>query len=147
MNEAKFKQGELVLYQNGSKFELGVVKEVVSLGSHEENKIAYGYRVWYHMGETTALTDETLLHKIQNAYAFTVLRRSVESDIALDPCKQMAEKLMRAIDEVVRENYGSDNNLWVTEEESELTDNMPGLINGSYDEILELYTKILKEDI
>lgn len=39
------------------------------------------YRIWYHTGDTTALTEETNLYKIQNAYAFTILRKQVDPDI------------------------------------------------------------------
>ena len=147
MNEPKFKVGEVVMYQNGDRNELGIVKKVESLGSHEENRIAWGYRVWYHTGDTTAMTHESLLKPISNAYAYTVLRRGVNPEMELDPCKQMAHKLMHALDSLVRENFGSDNNLWISEEESELVDEMPGMINGIYEETLELYTKILKGEV
>ncbi len=88
----KFKVNDLVLYQNGTTFELGVVKEVIE---HEKKRaqrqdglhgeptgdtyLAYMYRVWYHTGETSALTDEHLLHPIKNSYAFLVLRRSADT--------------------------------------------------------------------
>lgn len=116
----KFNVGDTVLYRNGDRYEIGIVKKVITnvgktiLGAHhyfdgvidylenkptltaeqsacldsvrnvlltetfEEDFIYYTYRVWYHMGDTTALTDEHLLIPIANAYAFTVLRRTVD---------------------------------------------------------------------
>lgn len=66
----KYKVGEVVLYQNGEKFELGVIK---SLGNKPKT-----YFVWYHMGDTAACTDEINLHKIINSYAFKIERLRVE---------------------------------------------------------------------
>jgi len=65
-----FKPGEVVLYQNGDKFELGVVKR---LGNMPDT-----YFVWYHMGDTTACTDVRNLHKITNSYAFKIERLTVD---------------------------------------------------------------------
>lgn len=62
----KFKEGELVLYQNGNSFELGVVKRA----RDEES-----YFVYYHTGDTAALTHESNLHKIKNKYAFNIERK------------------------------------------------------------------------
>lgn len=89
--EPKYKVGQIVLYQNGERFELGVVKEVLPKkkryaqkqdGLHGEptgeSYIGWMYRVNYHTGDTTALTDEDLLHPIQNDYAFLILRRSAD---------------------------------------------------------------------
>ena len=84
--EPKYKVGQIVLYQNRSVFELGVIKAVIKKeytrvipGSDPIKTYVdynYAYRVWYHTGDTTALTDEDLLHPIQNDYAFLILRRS-----------------------------------------------------------------------
>lgn len=144
MNEAKFKVGETVLYQNGTKFELVIVKSVTTLSSEQEGTIPYGYRVWYHTGDTTALTHELDLHKIINNYAFTILRRSVEHTVEQNPCIAMASVIMRVVDDVVRENYGDENNLWLTEDEADEQDDYPGMISGIRDEILEAITKVLK---
>lgn len=57
--------GEAVLYQNGDKFELGIVK---SLCGHDE------YFIWYHTGDTAARTHARHLHKISNDYAFNIIR-------------------------------------------------------------------------
>lgn len=68
-----FEVGERVLYQNGSRFEIGVIKEVCE--REYEGKKQFSYRVWYHTGETTAMTNEWSLHKIWNNYAFEIRRK------------------------------------------------------------------------
>ena len=93
MNEEnKFEVGEVVLYQNGEKFELGVVKQVVPVEikdrlkqdglfgepSGETTHVEYKYFVNYHTGDTAAMTPEYTLHKIVNLYAFDIKRKSCE---------------------------------------------------------------------
>ena len=80
--ESKFKKGQVVLYQNGTTFELGVVKEVIEPGI---------YRVWYHTGDTCAHTDEINLHELKNAYAFLIMRRKEDTTSIDDtPARQLA---------------------------------------------------------
>lgn len=62
----QFEEGEVVIYQNGNTFELGVVKKKLFNNT---------YFVNYHTGDTAALTDAYNLHKIKNAYAFTIYRK------------------------------------------------------------------------
>lgn len=57
-----FKNGEIVLYQNGERFEVGIIKERDDNSEGEEC-----YRVYYHNGDTTALTNATDMKKIINA--------------------------------------------------------------------------------
>lgn len=64
-----FKEGDLVLYQNGSSFELGVIKKI----RDPEN-----FWVYYHTGDTGALTNIRNLHKIKNEYAFEIERLKVK---------------------------------------------------------------------
>jgi len=64
----KFEIGEVVLYQSGELFELGVVKNVGSKG----------YFVNYHTGDTAVLTNKRNLHKIANEYAFEIRRKSYD---------------------------------------------------------------------
>ncbi len=144
MHEAKFKPGDVVLYRNGTVYELGIVKSVTTLSSELEGEVPYGYYVWYHTGDTAALTHESDLYRLNNSYAFTVLRRSVEHTVEQNPCIAMASVIMRVIDDVVRKNYGDENNLWLTEDEAEEQDDYPGMISGVRDEILEVITKVLK---
>lgn len=106
--EAKFKEGQVVLYQNGTSFELGIVKEVVEriVKQHlrqdglygeptGEDTIQFCYRVWYHTGDTSALTDERNLHELKNAYAFLVMRRKADtSSIDETPARQLAASII-----------------------------------------------------
>lgn len=60
-----YTEGEPVIYQNGDRFELGIVKTVC--GNDE-------YFINYHTGDTAARTHARHLHKISNAYAFHIIR-------------------------------------------------------------------------
>ena len=64
-----FVKDEVVLYKNGNRYELGVVKSVC--GNNE-------YFVNYHMGDTAARTHARNLHKISNSYAFDIVRKRVD---------------------------------------------------------------------
>lgn len=55
----EFKEGQLVLYEGAFGFEIGKIKKIK--GKHT----AY---VWYHSGDTAALTDLKLLSPIVNGY-------------------------------------------------------------------------------
>ena len=61
----KYEVNEPVIYQNGDRFELGIVKTVC--GNDE-------YFINYHTGDTAARTHARHLHKISNSYAFHVIR-------------------------------------------------------------------------
>jgi len=65
-NVDKYSVGETVICQNGPVFQLGQVKEVLP-----DDR----YRVWYHRGDTSAVTCAVNLHKISNAYSFLTIRR------------------------------------------------------------------------
>lgn len=93
MSKPKFKEGDIVLYQNGERFELGLVKSILNANTRTNND-NYKYRVYYHTGSTTAVTDECNLHKIINTYAFTIIKKSVELDIQLSPARQLANKIL-----------------------------------------------------
>lgn len=102
--KSKFKEGQVVLYQNGTSFELGIVKEVVEriVKQHlkqdglygeptGEDTIQFYYRVWYHTGDTSALTNEINLHELKNDYAFLVMRRKADtSSFDETPARQLA---------------------------------------------------------
>ena len=106
--KTKFKEGQVVLYQNGTSFELGIVKEVVEriVKQHlkqdglygeptGEDTIQFYYRVWYHTGDTSALTDERNLHEIKNDYAFLVMRRKADTSSINDtPARQLAASII-----------------------------------------------------
>ena len=47
-----FKVGDLIIYQNGDRFEIGKIKRMVDDGAF----------VWYSTGETEAITEEVQIH-------------------------------------------------------------------------------------
>lgn len=56
--DAEYHEGELILYQNGTRFEIGKIKRIVDDGAF----------VYYHEGETTAKTPFDCMRKIANSY-------------------------------------------------------------------------------
>lgn len=59
MNKKEFEVGQIVLYKGTNGFEVGKIKRI------KNNRQAY---VWYHSGDTAALTDLKLLNPIVNDY-------------------------------------------------------------------------------
>lgn len=57
-NSMDFKEGELIVYQNGDRFEIGKIKRITEDGAF----------VWYHEGETAAKTPFDCMHKLVNGY-------------------------------------------------------------------------------
>ena len=53
-----FEQGELFVYVNGDRWELGQVKR-----PREDGK----YACWYHTGDTASVTNPENMHKLANA--------------------------------------------------------------------------------
>jgi hypothetical protein len=53
-----FHEGELIIYQNCDRFEIGKIKRIVSGGAF----------VWYSEGDTAAKTPFDCMHKLVNAY-------------------------------------------------------------------------------
>ena len=102
---SKFKQGDIVLYKNGERYQLGEIKEVLEFEETDifnDIYIKYKYRVWYHSGNTTAVTDESLLIPIDNIYNFTVLRHSVENDLECSPILRLSKEIM---DQLINYQY------------------------------------------
>jgi len=56
--EERFKPGQLVIYKNGDRLEVGKIKRINGDGAW----------VWYHSGETAALTNFRNLYPLENAY-------------------------------------------------------------------------------
>lgn len=56
-----FKEGELILYQNGERFEIGKIKRLTPTGAF----------VYYSSGDTAAKTPYECMHKLINAYTIT----------------------------------------------------------------------------
>lgn len=54
----EFKEGELIIYQNGGRYEIGKVKRIVEDGAF----------VYYHGGNTASKTPFDCMHKLVNAY-------------------------------------------------------------------------------
>ncbi len=73
----KYSVGETVIYQNGDRFELGVIKIVCEQKDH--------YFVNYNTGDVASRTHARNLHKITNAYAFNINRYSVDNPTSEDP--------------------------------------------------------------
>lgn len=77
----KFRVGQVVVYVNGDTYELGVIKSIVMNNPNAPvGEETYSYRVWYHTGETTALTNEHNLHYLVNEYAFTITRKKIDDN-------------------------------------------------------------------
>ena len=56
----KFEKGEIFVYVNGDRYELGKVKQ--------PNNDGTGYFCWYSSGDTAANTPVEYMHKLVNAY-------------------------------------------------------------------------------
>ena len=62
MAEDEFTEGELFVYTNGDRWELGMVKR--------PNNAEDGYFCWYSTGDTAANTPTSHMHKLAN-HGFT----------------------------------------------------------------------------
>lgn len=56
--ETSFKAGDLVIYRNGDRYEIGKIKRIVPDGAF----------VWYSEGDTAAKTPFDCMHLLTNAY-------------------------------------------------------------------------------
>lgn len=56
-----FKENELIIYQNGDRFEIGRIKRLTEDGAF----------VYYHSGDTASKTPFDCMHKLQNSYCIT----------------------------------------------------------------------------
>lgn len=59
----EFKEGQLVIYKGANGYEIGKIKRIKNYNQ------AY---VWYHSGDTAALTDFDLIKPIINDYCISV---------------------------------------------------------------------------
>lgn len=57
----EFKEGELIIYVNGDRFEIGKIKRLCEDGAF----------VWYHNGETASKTPYDHMHKLINGFCIT----------------------------------------------------------------------------
>ena len=56
--QKEFKAGDLIIYQNGDRYEIGKIKRVTGNGAF----------VWYSEGETAAKTPFNCMHRMVNSY-------------------------------------------------------------------------------
>ena len=63
-----FKVGEYIIYQNGTRYELGKIKRIVDDGAF----------VYYSSGDTAAKTPFSCMHKLVNEYL--IIATSLGSD-------------------------------------------------------------------
>lgn len=63
--ESEFNPGQVIIYQCGDRFELGIIKRKADRGY---------YFVNFHTGDTAAKVSAEFLHAISNEYAFDITR-------------------------------------------------------------------------
>ena len=82
-----FEPGELFVYTNGNRWELGMVKRPNNSGD--------GYFCWYSRGDTAANTPTTHMHKLNNA-GFTHIEQLLDAEtVGAGTCKLVIEKRPR----------------------------------------------------
>lgn len=54
----EYREGELIIYQNGDRYEIGKIKRLTETGAF----------VWYSEGDTAAKTPYDCMHKITNGF-------------------------------------------------------------------------------
>ena len=70
MKITEFKEGQLVIYKGANGYEIGKIKRI------KNNNQAF---IWYHSGDTAALTDFDLIQPITNDYCIQdLLNKEVE---------------------------------------------------------------------
>lgn len=55
----EYREGELIIYQNGDRYEVGKIKRLTETGAF----------VWYSEGDTAAKTPYEAMHKTTNGFA------------------------------------------------------------------------------
>lgn len=86
----EYKPGELFVYTNGDRWELGMVKR--------ENNTGDGYFCWYHRGDTAANTPVRCMHKLANA-GWTHIEQM------LDDLREKCAELYATVDEVCVDDH------------------------------------------
>lgn len=90
--QPKFLVNETVLCKIGIIYQIGIIKEIVPIENY------FSYRVWYHSGDTAALTAEDNLRKIENINYFTIIRHSVENNVEKSPARKLASEILGQIE-------------------------------------------------
>ena len=65
----EFQKGQLIIYKGSNGYELGKIKKI------KDNKSAW---IWYHSGDTAALTDFDLIEPLINDYCITDIINKIE---------------------------------------------------------------------
>lgn len=82
-----YSPGELFVYTNGDRWELGMVKR--------PNNTEDGYFCWYSRGDTAANTPMHYMHKLTNA-GFTHIEQLLDdATVGAGTCKLVIEKRPR----------------------------------------------------
>ena len=82
MSDEAFVEGELFVYTNGDRWELGMVKRPNNAGN--------GYFCWYSTGDTAANTPTRCMHKLANAGWTRIEQRMDElENLCRDLCRAM----------------------------------------------------------
>lgn len=69
----EFHKGQLVIYKGANGYEIGKIKRI------KNDNQAF---IWYHSGDTAALTDLKLLNPIVNDYCIKdLLNKGVENEV------------------------------------------------------------------
>lgn len=77
-----FENGELFVYTNGNRWELGMVKRPNGRGD--------GYFCWYSRGDTAANTPTTHMHKLSNA-GFTHIEQLLDdATVDVGTCRNLS---------------------------------------------------------
>ena len=66
-----FQKGQIVIYKGSNGYELGKIKKI------KDNNSAW---VWYHSGDTAALTDFDLIKPLINDYCISDIINKIEED-------------------------------------------------------------------
>lgn len=95
MKNNNFKENELIIYQNGDRFEIGRIKRVVEDGAF----------IYYHSGETASKTPFDCMHKLQNAHCipFTILGGKFSKNADFN--KEELKEMLNQVHGVSSENY------------------------------------------
>ena len=76
ISEPKFEVGDAVIYINGDRCEIGIVKKVCERTERDREN---NYFVYYSTGDTAARTGESHLREITNGYAYDIRRRTEDA--------------------------------------------------------------------
>ena len=120
----KFNVGDTVIYTAGDIAYIGIVKEVLLLNDE------YAYRVWYHSGDTSALTYEENLHELANPSCFTIIRHSSNPNIQYSKARQIAAKILSKFNFTTDFYYKLED--WITDILEERNASAPKDIESEY---------------